>query len=427
MVISSSSTPLLGLVDTAIIGNLGSAAYLGAIAVGTLVFNFLYWAFGFLRMGTTGFTAQSFGAGDEAEIQTNLWRPMLLAIAFGGLLILLQWPLELLAFQLIGASDDVTALAKDYFAIRIWAAPATLMSYVLVGWFIGLQKTRTALLLQVWLNGINILLDILFVIGFQWGVSGVATGSLLAEITTAFLGIWLVFKRNQKNRYGSKLPPLVRLLDPRKLSKFISVNFDIFIRTLCLLFAFGWFTSQSAKMGTTVLAANHILLQFTSFSACILDGFAFATETLVGSTIGAKSRSQLISTTTRSLKLAGLTAALLSMIIAFSGPPFIDLLTNVTSVKVTAKKFLPLVSIIPFVSVWCFLLDGIYIGATHTRDMRNMMLLSLLVYLGAWLLFTTWFGAYGLWVALALFFIIRGLTLALRFPTLLRVTIPLKT
>ena len=211
MVVSSSSTPLLGLVDTAIIGNLGSAAYLGAIALGTLVFNFLYWAFGFLRMGTTGFTAQSFGARDESEIQTNLWRPISLAIFFGVLLILFQWPLELLAFRLIGAGDDVPALAKEYFAIRLWAATATLMSYVLVGWFIGLQKTRLALLLQLWLNGANILLDIIFVMGFKWGVSGVAAGSLIAEITTAFLGIWLVLKRNRKNQSSTKLPSLTRL------------------------------------------------------------------------------------------------------------------------------------------------------------------------------------------------------------------------
>jgi MATE family multidrug resistance protein len=424
MVVSSSSTPLLGLVDTAIIGNLGSAAYLGAIALGTLVFNFLYWAFGFLRMGTTGFTAQSFGARDESEIQTNLWRPISLAIFFGVLLILFQWPLELLAFRLIGAGDDVTALAKEYFAIRIWAAPATLMSYVLVGWFIGLQKTRLALLLQLWLNGANILLDIIFVMGFKWGVSGVAAGSLIAEITTAFLGIWLVLKRNRKNQSSTKLPSLTRLLDPRKISKFVSVNFDIFVRTLCLLFAFGWFTSQSAKMGTTILAANHILLQFTSFSACFLDGFAFATETLVGSAIGAKSRSQLMNVTTRSLKLAGLTALLLSGIIALSGSSLIDLLTNVAAVKEAAREFLPLVSVIPILSVWCFLLDGIYIGATHTRDMRNMMLLSLLFYLAAWFLFTTWFGAHGLWIALGVFFIVRGITLALRFPTLLKTTIP---
>jgi MATE family multidrug resistance protein len=424
MVVSSSSTPLLGLVDTAIIGNLGSAAYLGAIALGTLVFNFLYWAFGFLRMGTTGFTAQSFGARDEGEIQTNLWRPIFLAVVFGVILILFQWPLELLAFQLIGAGDDVTALAKDYFVIRIWAAPATLMSYVLVGWFIGLQKTRLALLLQVWLNGTNILLDIIFVMGFKWGVSGVATGSLIAEITTAFLGMWLVLKRNRESQSSTKLPSLTRLLDPRKISKFVSVNFDIFIRTLCLLFAFGWFTSQSAKMGTTILAANHILLQFTSFSACFLDGFAFATETLVGSAIGAKSRSQLISATTRSLKLAGLTALLLSAIIALSGTSLIDLLTNVFEVKEAAKEFLPLVSVIPILSVWCFLLDGIYIGATHTRDMRNMMLLSLVFYLAAWFLFTTWFGAHGLWIALGVFFIFRGISLALRFPTLLKTTIP---
>jgi len=424
MVVSGCSTPLLGLVDTAIIGNLGSAPHLGAIALGALVFNFVYWGFGFLRMGTTGLTAQASGAGNAGEVRASLWRAGALGTGLGLLLILLQWPIGALVFAILGGSAEVEALAENYFTIRIWAGPATLTVYAITGWFIGLQKTRLALYLQLFLNLLNIVLDTLFVVGFGWGVSGVAAGSAIAEVATVVFGLGLVRCEFRRRGWPLRAPEMGAAARPAQIRRLLRVNFDIFVRTLLLVFSFAWFTNQSALLGDVTIAANYILLQFVSFSAFFLDGFAFAAEALVGTAIGAQSRPQLLLAAARSTQLAAATAVGLSVFIVLAGPAMIGLLTNVPEVRNAAGAFLFWAAIMPVVAVWCYLLDGIFIGATQTRDMRNMAIVSVLVYLTAHDILLDRFGNHGLWAAFLIFQATRGATLAARFPALVRMRIP---
>lgn len=422
IVLSNASVPLLGLADTFVIGNLGDAALIGAIAVGAMIFSFVYWGFGFLRMGTTGLVAQAAGARDEEEVRATLARAMMIAGVIGLTLILVQWPLRMAAFGLFDGSPAVETNAAFYFKIRIWGAPATLASYAILGFLIGLQKSRVALVLQLFLNGLNILLDIIFVIGFGWGVAGVAAGTLIAEVSAAVLGLALIIRLlHQRNpHHGLKRIAAAKLFHRETMVKTLSVNSDIMIRTLCLIFAFAWFTNQGAKSGDVVLAANAILLQFVTFSAFFLDGFAFSAESLVGKSFGARDAGELKRAVLYSTQLAVATALGVSLILALFGVPAINFLTNVEAVREAAGHFLPWAVAAPLASIWCFQLDGIFIGATRTADMRNAMVLSLGIYLVAWYFLQGAYGNHGLWAALTLFYIVRAATLYRRYPDLVR-------
>ena len=419
MVVSNISTPLLGLVDAAVIGQLDSASYLGAIALGVLLFNFLYLGLGFLRMGTTAFTAQAFGAGDGAEVEAGLARAAIVGIALGLLMIVAQFPIAIIAFWLLEGSADVESLARNYLTIRIWGAPAALTVFVFVGWFIGLQKTKYALALQIWLNSVNIVLDVFFVVGLGWAVDGVAYGTLIAEWSTVGLGAILVWRELVRRNGQRPSANWSRILDVNAMRRMISVNGDIFIRTICLVFAFGWFTAQGAKAGDTVLAANYVLLQFIMFASFFLDGFAHAAETLVGNAIGAQRRRQLTESVTVSTQLAGVTALGLTVVFVVFGGLAIDTLTSIEDVRAAARTYLLYAACVPIIAVWCFQLDGIFIGATRSADLRNMMIISLAVYLAAWYALTP-LGNHGLWIAFLSFFIIRGITLGLRYGALVR-------
>ncbi len=414
VVLSGLSTPLIGLIDTAAVGQLGDAKYIGAVALGTLIFTFLYWAFGFLRMGTTGLTAQAFGAENGVEIRACLGRALLIALAAGTGLILLQVPLEFAAFTLVGAEADAEALARTYFDIRIWSAPFALANFALLGWFIGLQRMRTALALQLFLNGMNAGLDALFVFVFEMGVAGIAYGTLIAEVSAALAGL-LLATRVLKSMPGGW--DLAALKDKAALTRTIAVNRDIMIRTLLLLFAFAFFTAQSAGHGNEVLAANTILMQFVSFAAYFLDGFAFAAEALVGEALGAKRREAFA----RAVKLSTLWAAGISLLLsagfALGGPFFIALLTTAEPVRALAGTYLVWAAVLPIASVWCYQLDGIFIGATRTGEMRNAAIFSLAVFLACWWLFQP-LGNHGLWAAFTLFALMRALSLAVYYPRL---------
>ena len=426
MMVSGASTPLLGLVDTLVVGNLGQAAPLGAIALGTLIFNFLYWGLSFLRMGTTGLTAQALGAKTEHRIQNTLGRAVITGFGFGVALILLQIPIAWISLRLLAASAEVEALAAQYFYIRIWGAPATLVTYAIVGWFIGLQRTRWALGLQLWLNSLNIILDVFFVMGLGWGVAGIAAGTVIAEASTVVIGLGLCLRLNRQRTERSIHLDWARLKDLDALKRLLQVNVDIFIRTLGLLLIFGWFTSKSAGYGDEVLAANYILLQFITFSAFFLDGFAIAAESLTGNAVGARNAHLLSQTVRKSTYMAGLTALGLSIAFVLLGQIAIDFLTNVDGVRAAAKTYLPWVWVIPVISVWCFQFDGIYIGATWTKDMRNLMVLSLGIFLVALYGLTPILGAHGLWAAMVVHYVARGATLGLRYPSLARTTLELK-
>lgn len=418
IILANAAVPLLGLADTAVIGNTGGISDLGAIALGALLFNFLYWGFGFLRMGTTGFTAQADGAGEEAEVRATLGRALLLAFGIGVLLIALHRPLVDLALALFGASDEVKALTRDYMLIRIWGAPAALAIFALMGTLIGLGRSGLLLKLQLVLNGLNIVLDVLFAGVFGWGVNGIALGTALAEWSTCMLALFLVL-RMLRTRKDDDEPfwSRRRILDAAKLRRTLGANADIMIRTLALLFAFAWFTHQGARFGDPVLAANHILLQFVAFSAYFLDGYAFAAEVVVGRAIGARRLDVFDAAVHRSTELAAVTAVMLGVTLFAFGDFAIHALTNLAVARETASRYLPWATVYVLVSFAAFQLDGIFIGATRTRDMRNASLASLALFLLAWWLLAR-FGNDGLWMAFTLYVLARALALGWHYPRL---------
>jgi MATE family multidrug resistance protein len=416
IMISNLSTPLLGVVDTGVIGQTPDASLIGAVALGALIFNFVFWAFGFLRMGTTGLTAQAFGADNAHEIRASIGRALLIAAVVGVCLILLQWPIRQLAFWLLEGSERVEQLAQSYFDIRIWAAPATLANYALLGWFIGLGKARIALLLQLVLNVSNMLLDAWLVLGLDMGVRGVATGTVIAEYLAAAVG--LLVAAQHLHLIGGKWEA-ARLLEPARIARTIAVNRDIMIRSLSLIFVFSWFIAQGAKFGETVLAANAVLMHFVAVSAYFLDGFAFAAEALVGRAVGAAHRAGLTQASRMTTWWAGGVALFATLILVLFGSTFIDILTVEPGVRSTARQFLPWAAMAPLVGVWAFQLDGIFIGATRSADMRNAMLMSAAIFMVAWYLLRP-LGNEGLWAALYVHYAARTFTLLYYYPGLRR-------
>lgn len=420
IILSNLSAPLLGMVDTAVIGNLGDTALIGAIAVGAMIFSFLYWGFGFLRMGTTGLVAQARGAGDAEEVKAGFYRPLLTGIAVGVLLLGLQVPIAHLAFFLIDGSHAVESAAHTYFRVRILGAPASLANLAIAGFLLGQQQTRALLAVQFVLNGTNIVLDFLFVVGFGWSVAGVAAATVIAEVSALIVGGYVVFSRIHAS--GSVRIEWKRLADTGALRRMFVVNRDIMIRTLCLIFAFAWFTNQGARAGDTLLAANAILMQFVSFSAFFLDGFALAAETLVGHAVGARDKAKLDIAIRYTTELALFTSTVLSLAFFAAAAPMIHILTNVDAVRSAASMYLPWAIAAPVISVWCYLLDGIFIGATRTPEMRNAMVASLAAFLAAWYFLQPAFGNHGLWAAFMVYFIARALSLAVYLPRLRRLT-----
>ena len=414
--VSNVSTPLLGVVDTGVMGRIPDPAYIGAVALGALIFNFVYWAFSFLRMGTTGLTAQALGAGDDAELRAGLGRALLLAGGVGVVLVGLQWPIREAAFAFLEGSDKVEGLAREYFDVRIWSAPATLANYALLGWFIGLGRTDIGLVLQLVLNLTNMILDVLFVLVFGWGVQGIALGTVMAELVAAAVGlvVALRFVRRLPGRWS-----LRSLLQGDRLRRTLGVNVDIMIRTLALLAAFVWFTTQGAQQGDVVLAANAVLLHFLSLSAFFLDGLAFAAEALVGRAIGAAHRAGLVAAARMTTGWAVGVAVLLSAAAFLLGPRLVELLTVDESVRGAAMTYLPWAALAPLLGVWAFQLDGIFIGATRTADMRTAMVIAFGIFLGAWWLLRP-FGNHGLWAAFHVHYVARIGTLAYFYPRLLR-------
>lgn len=421
IILANSAVPLLGLADTAVVGNLGNLSQLGAIALGALIFSFIYWSFGFLRMGTTGFTAQAVGSGDEAEVRATLVRAFIIAVTLGLVLIASQWPIERLAFRLLGGSNSVEALAAEYFRIRIWSAPAVLSLYALMGTLIGLGRSRALLQTQLVLNGTNIALDVTFAGYFGWGAKGIAAGTLLAEWLTLIYASVLVFAiLRERQPDTGRFWNWRRIKDRVKLLRTLGANSDILIRTLCLLFSFAWFTNQSARFGDAVLGANHVLLQLITFSAFFLDGYAFVAEALVGEALGAKNPRRLRNAVRRTTELAAVTAAALALGIFLFGDFAVGKLTDIAAVRVTAAQALPWAALYVLLSFPAFQLDGIFIGATRTRQMRNASLLSSAVFLLAWWFLAATFGNHGLWWAFIIYLVARAITLLIYYPGVVR-------
>ena len=416
IMISSVSTPLLGVVDTGVMGRIPDPAYIGAVALGALIFNFLFWGFGFLRMGTTGLTAQALGASDAEEIRAGLGRAVLIAFVVGAGLLALQWPIRELAFALIDGSPRVEALARDYYDIRIWAAPSTLTNYAVLGWFIGLGRARVALVLQLVLNLTNIALDAFFVLGLGMGVEGVAAGTVIAEVFAAVVGLKIAARH--LGSLGGRWD-FARLVAPHRIRRTIAVNRDIMIRSAALIFVFAWFMAQGARQGDTILAANAVLMNFIAVAAFFLDGLAFSAEALVGRAMGSANREGFIAAARMTTWWAAGIALLASLLFAALGTVAVDALTIDPAVRAAARTYLPWAAFSPLVGVWCFQLDGIFIGATRTAQMRNAMLLSLSIFLAAWWMLVP-FGNHGLWASLYVHYVARAATLFYYYPALVR-------
>lgn len=419
IVLANVATPLLGLIDTAVIGNTGSVEDLGAIALGALLFNLVFWTFGFLRMSTTGFIAQALGAGDEAEVRATLARACLIALALGLLLLVLQRPLGHWAWRWFAGSPGVESVAAEYYAIRIWGAPAELLLYVVMGGLIGLGWNRSLLVLQLLLNGLNAALDITLAGVLGWGAGGIALGTAVAGWTTMLLGLaWLLLGLRRRHQAAEPFWPWSRIRDLRRLRSTLGAHSDIMLRTVLMLLAFAWFTNHGAAFGDAVLGANHVLLQLIGFSAFFLDGYAFVAESLIGRAIGAGRRGDFDRVVRRSTVLAAATAALLALAILSGGGAAIETLTDLAPVREAAREFLPWCAVYVLLSFGAFQLDGVFIGATRTRDLRNASLQSVLLFVAlAWLLECR-LGNHGLWLAFTVYVLARALTLLWRYPRL---------
>ena len=417
IIISNISVPMLGAVDTAVIGHLPDPKYLGGVAIGAMVFTFIYWGFGFLRMGTGGLTAQAFGARDADEVRACLARAAVIGIPVALILIALQLPIATVAFSILKASPNVEALAQEYFFVRIWGAPATLMNFALLGWFIGCQNTKAALWHQLSLNGVNIVLDLVFVLGFGWGVAGVAAATAIADGVAVVIGLFLALPILRKLGGGFVR---AKILEASEIRRTIALNVDIFIRTICLVSAFAYFTAQGAAFGNVVLAANAVLLNFQTFMAHALDGLAHSAEALGGEAIGARDRKAFRDAVRLSVFWGMVVAVGFTLVYLIAGPFVIDVLTGIETVRETSREYLVWSAAMPLIAVFPFLLDGIFLGGTRGATMRNAMIVSLFIYLACCYTLVPLWGNDGLWASLAIFMGARGLTLGVRYPALAR-------
>lgn len=408
MIISNLSVPLLGMVDTAVMGHLPAPHYLGAVAIGSVIFSFLFMGLNFVRLSTTGLAAQAWGAGDGSEIRTVLAQAVLSALGLAIVLLLLQVPLGRIALLLMNPSELVASEAAIYYGVRIWSAPATLINFAMVGWFIGMQNARGALFVMLATNISNIVLDLWFVMGLGLTANGVALASVIAEVIGVITGL-LLLRRALASIPGTWTTSEIR--DLKRFVRLFSVNINIFIRTLSLMFAIGFLTAMGARQGDVILAANAIMLNFQHLMSYGLDGFANAAEALVGKAIGAKSRAGFLRAVRLALGWTLCVALVYAVFFLLGGKSIINLLTSIDAVRQAAYIYLPWLIISPVISAWSFLWDGVFVGGTRAREMRDAMVISaFLVYLPVWY-FTQGLGNHGLWLAFTAFLAARGLTM----------------
>ena len=417
IVISNATVPILGAVDTGVIGQLGGAAPIGAVGIGAIILGALYWIFGFLRMGTVGLTSQALGGGDAQEVRALFFRSIGIGVLAGMAFITFQIPIFAGAFWIAPASAEVEGLARAYMSIRVWSAPAAIAIYGLSGWLIAQERTRAVLMVQLFMNVTNIILDFWFVLGLGLGVEGVAVATLIAEWSGLGLGLYLcrqVFR-------GLALSLWQQIVNRRRLIHMIQVNGDILIRSVLLQAGFVSFLFFGAELGDVTLAANQVLLQFVYLASYAMDGFVFAAESLVGQAMGARAVAQLRRGASVTAVWAFGSALVLAAGFWIVGPFVIDVMAKDPAVQEAARLYLPHMVAAPLLGALAWMLDGVFIGATRTQDMRNMMILSFLGYCGLVLSLLPSFGNHGLWMAINGFFILRGVSLAFRYPALERV------
>lgn len=412
MTLAFISTPLLGLADTAVIGQLGSAALLGGLAIGAILFDLVDGTFNFLRASTAGFVAQAVGADDEEEQQAVFLRSLMIAVLCGLVLVALIQPLLTIGLPLMGAQGEVAMATREYVEIRMLSAPLTLVNYAILGWLLGLGRAGTGLFVQTVLNACNIGLSVYLGLYLEMGIAGVAWATVVAQAVAVFLGLTIFFVLT----LGKSRPDRARLLDVKRILRLMVVNRDIMIRSFILMFAFAFFTAQGARFGEITLAANAILMQFFLISGYFLDGLATAAEQLAGRAIGANYRPAFNRAVRLTLLWGFILASIASAIFYFGGPFLIDFLTTNEIVRAEARIYLFWAAATALVGVLAFQMDGVFIGATWSVEMRNMMLLSLVAYLAAWFVLTPWLGNHGLWIALEVFLGARGISLYSRIP-----------
>jgi MATE family multidrug resistance protein len=414
IVLANATIPILGAVDTAVVGQLGLAVPIGAVGIGAIIITAIYWLFGFLRMGTTGLAAQAIGSDDKSETSALLVRGIVIGLVAGLILIIAQVPLFLGALQLSPASIEVEGLAQKYLEIRVYSAPAAIALFGITGWLIAKEKTREVLLLQLALNGINIVLDLVFVLKLGWGVEGVAIATLIAEWSGLIFGLWLA-REGFNNGYWKNW---VQIFDRARLVQMAKVNSDIMIRSILLEIGFVSFLFLGSSFDDATLAANQVLIQFLNITAYALDGFAFAAEALVGQALGAKNRLLFRRSVVITSQWGVGSVILMALAFYIFGESIIKVMTTAEDVRAVSYVYLPWMVLAPLAGVAAWMLDGIFIGATRTADMRNMMFVSFCIYLLALSLLLPKYGNHGLWASLIIFSIARGITLGFKYPRL---------
>ncbi len=407
MLLSNITVPLVGLVDSAVVGHLDDPKHLGAVAVGAMLFTTIYWAFGFLRMGTTGLVAKAFGRDNGAQNKTLFAQAGVLALILGLGMWLLQQPLLTLGLNWMGPEASVHSTAREYSDIRIFGAPAALFNYVLIGWFVGNQNTRVPLILLTVINLINLVLDLIFVMGFGWGAGGVAAATICAEYSGSILGLYLALRMVKQLEGDLNREALSHL---KGYSELFQVNKYLFVRTASLLFMFAFFTAQGARLGTDTLSANALLLNFLMLISHALDGFAHAAEAVCGRYAGAGQRDKFYEAVKACTRWSIVFSLLLSLIFVIGGHQILRLMTDIESVLAVADEYLPFIWLLPLIAVWSYLQDGILVGTTQSKAMLKIMLITVFVtFLPVWW-FTTDLGNTGLWIAFLAAFVARAAT-----------------
>lgn len=412
MVLSNITVPLLGIVDAAVIGHLEQAWYLGGVALGSTMISVSFWLLGFLRMATTGLSAQAFGRNNKDQLAVVFTQGIMMSLGFSAVFLLLHHWLGTWIFEISDASDQVKYYGQQYFSIRAWSAPAALANYVLLGWLLGTQNSKAPMWMVIAANVTNILLDLLFVVVFDWKVEGAALASLIADYSSLLLGGYFV----SKSWRSSQLPSLLYLFKNKTskltdgIGRFVKLNRDIFLRSLCLQAAFAFMTFQGASYGDEIVAANAVLMSFLMIISYGMDGFAYAMEAMVGKAVGARNKDELTDSIIGTFFWCLTICVGLTFTFWFFGSTLIATITNIEHVQNTARDYLPWLIAMPLCSMWCFLLDGIFIGATKGKEMRNGMMLATITFFGTFF-FMQSFDNHGLWAAMISFMLVRGITL----------------
>ena len=415
---SNIAIPLVGMVDTGLMGNLGETKYLAATSVATSVMTMIIWSFGFLRMGTVGIVAQAFGRSDYREIVKTLLRNFVIALVVAFIILIFTPLIKSLINHFFSTSNDTEVLINTYLNVRVFSVPAELVIYILIGFYLGIQKTKISSLLIIIMSILNIVFSSLLVLSFNLNVFGVALGTLIASYIT--VTIFLIFTYNYIIKKFKVIPKFDNLIIRSKLLKLFNINLDIFIRTLFLTFSFLWITYLGSKIGDDYLAVNTILLQFIILAAFFLDAYAFSTEGVVGFAIGRRNEKSFLTVVKNSMQLSFITAVIISLFYLIFFKEIIYIITDIEILRFISFQHILWVIIIPPVACFCYQLDGIFIGASQTKEIRNAMIVSVLGYIGVSILLTRYLGNHGIWFSLLLFMIFRAATLQFYFKNILK-------